>query len=234
MKQKTLLKKLAFNEQDFEDIKNAVTEQEKNTSGEIVLAIAPESSNYAFWKLLTALFAALIVVGCLIPFTNQIYSYIDLIFMPKRTWVLTTVYVLSGVLVAFIVYLLYNIPAFNRRVIPLAARRTAVNNRALRHFVQSGVYKTSGQTGILIFISYFEREIRILADSGINAKVSQDLWNIVADEMTDSLTKGRVKEALLGAINRCGELLSQNFSADSASKNELPDGLVILDKESWV
>ncbi|MBO7639322.1 MAG: hypothetical protein J6S91_10145, partial [Treponema sp.] len=67
MKQKKLLKKLAFSEQDFEDIKKAVTEQEKNTCGEIALAIAPDSSSYAFWELLTALFAALIVIGCLIP-----------------------------------------------------------------------------------------------------------------------------------------------------------------------
>ena len=83
-------------------------------------------------------------------------------------------------------------------------------------------------------MSYFEREIHILPDSGINSKVSQDLWNIIADEMTDSLAKGNAKEALIGAINRCGELLSQNFPLDSHGENELPDGLVILENEPWV
>ncbi len=234
MKQKKLLKKLAFSEQDFEDIKNAVSEQEKSTCGEIALAIAPESSSYAFWELLPALFFALIVIGCLIPFSNHISSLIDLISWPERIWVLPTFYVLAGVAAAAIVYILCNISAVKRRLIPIAARRTAVNNRALRHFVQSGVYKTSGQTGILIFVSYFEREIRILPDSGINSKVSQDLWNIIADEMTDSLAKGNAKEALIGAINRCGELLSQNFPLDSHGENELPDGLVILENEPWV
>ena len=234
MKQKKLLKKLAFTEQDFEDIKDAVCEQEKNTSGEIALAIAPESSSYAFWELLTALFASLVVIGCLIPLTNQISSFIDLISWPERTWVLPTFYVSTGVAAAAILYLLYNISAVKRRFIPSAARRTAVNNRALRYFVQSGVYKTRGQTGILIFVSYFEREIRILADVGINSKVSQDLWNIVADEMTDELTRGNVKEALLGAINRCGTLLAQNFPVESPNENQLPDGLVILDREAWV
>ena len=234
MKQKKLLKKLAFSEQDFEDIKNAVSEQEKNTCGEIALAIAPESSSYAFWELLTALFAALIVIGCLIPFSNHISSLIDLISWPERIWVLPTFYVLTGVAAAAIVYLLYNISAVKRGLIPLMARRTAVNNRALRYFVESGVYKTSGQTGILIFVSYFEREVRILADSGINSKVSQDLWNIIADEMTDSLAKGNVKEALMGAINRCGTLLAQKFPLESKNENQLPDGLVILEKEAWV
>ena len=234
MKQKKLLKKLSFSDQDFEDIKNAVTGQEKNTCGEIALAIAPESSSYEFWVLLTALFAALLVIGCLIPFSNHISSLIDLISWPERIWVLPTFYVLSGVAAAAMVYILCNISAIKRRLIPLAARRTAVNNRALRYFVQSGVYRTSSQTGILIFVSYFEREIRILADSGINSKVSQDLWNIVADEMTDSLANGNTKEALIGAINRCGELLTQNFPLDSEAKNELPDGLVILDNEPWI
>lgn len=234
MKKTKLLKKLNFSDQDFADIKEAVSEQEKNTSGEIALAVAPQSSSYAFWELLTALFTALVLVGCLIPFSAQIYSFLNLISWPERTWILPTFYVLVGVAVAFIVYLLYKIPTFKRRLTPVESRRTAVNNRALRHFVQSGVYRTGGQTGILIFVSYFEREIRILPDTGINSKVSQDLWNLIADEMTDYLAKGKVKEALLAAINRCGSLLAQNFPVESPAQNQLPDGLVILDREAWV
>ena len=48
MKQKTLIKKLKLSEKDFQDIKAAIQNAEEKTTGEIAVAVAPESAHYSF------------------------------------------------------------------------------------------------------------------------------------------------------------------------------------------
>ena len=45
MKYKTLVKKLNLSEEDFEKIKNTVIKCEEKTTGEIAVAVAPESAH---------------------------------------------------------------------------------------------------------------------------------------------------------------------------------------------
>jgi putative membrane protein len=54
MKYKTLIKKLRLSDEDFKTIKNAVAEAEAKTTGEIAVAVTPESARYCFWELLAA------------------------------------------------------------------------------------------------------------------------------------------------------------------------------------
>ena len=89
----------------------------------------------------------------------------------------------------------------------------------------------SAVLGFLIFVSYMERQVRIVADSGIAKKIPQDLWNIIADELAAGIKTGHTKEGFTGAIEKCGELLAEHFPAHSENPNELPDGLVILTED---
>ncbi len=50
MKYKSLIKKLKLTEDDFETIKKTVAEAETKTTGEIAVAVAPESAHYSFWE----------------------------------------------------------------------------------------------------------------------------------------------------------------------------------------
>ncbi len=54
MKYKTLIKKLRLGDAEFKAIKNAVAEAEAKTTGEIAVAVTPESARYCFWELLAA------------------------------------------------------------------------------------------------------------------------------------------------------------------------------------
>ena len=47
---KTVLKKLKLDESAFEKIRLSVKEAEQNTSGEIAVCLANESSDYSFWE----------------------------------------------------------------------------------------------------------------------------------------------------------------------------------------
>ena len=79
-----------------------------------------------------------------------------------------------------------------------------------------------------------EREVRILADTGISSKIDPALWNLIAVDLAEGLGTDDATGAFVRAVERCGELLAEHFPASSnpeENPNELPDGLVILDDE---
>ncbi len=233
MNYNSFVKKLSLGEKDFEEIKDAVSNAEKRTSGEIALAVIPESSSYAFWELLTAVVTALLLAIALFPIADGIYSWLCGIFWGERPWYLAAFFMTVCALAVILLYLAYNIPAIDSIVVPQAARHHAVYARAMRYFTESGVYDTSNHSGVLIFVSYFEREVRIIADRGISEKISQDLWNLIADEISESFSKKNVKEAFVNAVNRCADLLAEYFPLEGEKKNELVDGLVLLRNDRW-
>ncbi len=233
MTYKRFLKKINLSEADLEEIKVAVARAEDRTSGEIALALAAESSSYAFWELFAAVCTVFGLSLCLFPLAPQVYKIFSSYFWGIQPWHLSAFFCLIMVLIVFLLYLLYNIPFLDRQVIPSEARHQAVTNRAFRCFAQNGVYCTSNHCGILVFLSFFEREVRIIADEGISSKISQDMWNLIADEMAGNLKDGHVKDAFLTVVDRCGSLLCEKFPSQGEKKNELSDGLMILEGEKW-
>lgn len=234
MNKKTLEKKIKLSAQDLSEIKNAVIDAEKNTSGEIVLALCSESSSYAFWELLTSLATSLLLMCCIFPLAPQIYSWLGKFIWSIQPWHLLSAYFVITALCVLILYFLFQIPAIDSLIIPNAAKNKNVTNKSLRYFTESNVYNTKNHSGILIFVSYFEKQVRIVADKGISEKISQDLWNLIADEMTENFSRGQVKNAFICAVKKCGDLLAENFPCQNENPNELSDGLVILEDEKWV
>lgn len=234
MKYKTLVKKLNLSENDFENIKKAVAEAESKTTGEIAVAVVPESAHYSFWELLASnVFAALVLI-VLLPFSDAIRGlYRNLYWQNEPSWILPLFYIISCFAAVVIAFYLANIPAVDRVIIPRAVRMSCVTHRAFRYFTESGVYDTAEHSGILIFVSYMERQVRIIADRGISEKISQDLWNLIADELAENLKKGDAALAFTTAIAKCGELLAENFPPHEENPNELSDGLVILEDAEW-
>ncbi len=231
MKYKTMIKNISLKESDFEEIKQAVAQVESVTDGEIALAITAESSSYAFWELAAALVTSLALLCCLLPLAPQIYTWLGTIFWAVHPWYLVAFYLTACGITTVLLYFLYNIPWFDSLVIPRREQLKAVSQKAMRHFAQSGVYCTREHTGVLIFVSWFEREVRIIADKGLHEKISNDMWTLISDEISDCFAKGRVKEGFLLAVNRCGSLLAENFPAHKDNPNELPDGLVVLEDD---
>lgn len=238
MTRNQLLKKIKFSEKDFAEIEDAVKRVEKKTQGEVAVALTAESASYALWEVLASLFTSLVMFCCMIPLSDQIYGWLGSRFWDVQPWYLCVFFVIVCTVITILLYVFYNVPFIDRLVIPSGAKHAAVTNRAMRWFAESGVYSTEKNCGVLVFVSYFEHEVRIVADKGISSKISDDLWNLIADEMTDSISKGNLKEAYISAIEKCGNLLAENFPLDQNStqqkKDELYNGLVVLEEERWV
>ena len=244
MNYKRLIKKLNLSESDKKDIEQAVMQAEAGTKGEIALAITPQSDPYAFWELFLAALTSFLLMCALFPLANQIYAFMNRVFWLPKPWHLIAFYLLAYVIEMFIFYLLYNIPWFDSLIVPERVKEKAVTNRAMRYFAESGVYCTKEHTGILIFVSYLEHEVRIIADKGLNDKISNDLWEQIADEIAQEIAKGSVKAGFLKAIEKCGALFAENFPLESTeprsvtteaaddvvNPDELPNHLVILEE----
>jgi len=234
MKKKTLLKKLKLDDAAFEKIKAEVAAQELKTNGEIAVAVAAESAHYSFWELLAANCVAAVLLIVLFPFSDKIRGlYRHLYWQNEPSWILPLFFIITAFATIAIVFYLANVPAIDRLIIPAGVKRECVNHRSMRYFAESGVYDTKDHSGILIFVSYMERQVRIIADSGISSKISQDLWNLIADELAENLKNGQTTEAFVNAVSKCGELLAENFPAKEENPNELSDGLVILEDAEW-
>jgi putative membrane protein len=102
----------------------------------------------------------------------------------------------------------------------------AVHSRSLAAFTGHGLHYTNAHTGILIFASLLERRVVVLADRGINQKVSAGTWDEVVKILIAGLKSGRSCDAFCKAIELCGELLAEHFPRQADDKDELPNRLV--------
>ena len=229
MKKDRLLKLMNISPIQMREIADTVAEAEKKTTGEIALAVVYQSDSYAFVELFVAFCAAFLSFFILFLCSAPIWNLLErTVWFPSPAQ-LTAVIGGGAATVVFIVYLLVNIPAIDRLIIPNTLKKRRVYARALQHFVESGVYKTTEHSGVLIFASVLERKFFVIADSGIVAKVAQTEWDGICKIMADGLKERHAAQAFVSAVKECGKILQEHFPNKAENPNELPDGLVILE-----
>ena len=82
------------------------------------------------------------------------------------------------------------------------------------------------RTGVLIFASVAERYAEIVADSGINVRVTPDAWTNAVTAMVAAIKAGRTGDGFVAAVELCGAELAQYFPPGELNPNELPDRVV--------
>jgi putative membrane protein len=228
-----MLKKIHLSEDALGNISAAVKKAESATTGEIVLALASESAAYSFWELLFSVLGGAFAFFLLLPFSGVILGFLERLFWSTPAWLLPAFF---GVTCFGLVALLFsaaNIPAVDRLLVPRGVRAQAVQSRAEGFFMQSGVCNTRDRSGVLIFMSYLEREVRIIADVGISAKISNDLWGLIAEDFAAGIGREDTEAAFIRAVERCGELLARHFPAQKSNPDELGNHLIILEDPLW-
>lgn len=230
MTTKKLIASLHLDDAAFNKIQYVVQEEEKRTTGEIACAVTPESATYAFYELVAAMITGALAFTIMLALCGPINRWLDTLFWEVPVWLYPLMCGATFLVAVPLIYALVNIPAVDRLVIPPAARSAATWKRAMRCFAESGVYKTREQSGVLIFVSYLERNVHILADSGIASKIAQERWDEIATELADELSEGDAADAFCNAIHACGNLLAEEFPPHPGDNpDELADGLMILE-----
>jgi putative membrane protein len=207
-----------FSTQDLERIKAAVHQAESKISGEIVPVFVEKSGFYS-----VANYRAAVVAGALVFLLMILFDR----YMPRLAIYDPLLIFLSVVMVGLLGALICNYVDFIKRIfIPQQHFDRATRQRAETAFLQEEVFNTRHRTGIMIFISFFEREVMVIADRGISKVVEQKEWDKMVQGIIQNIRLGKVVDGIEVAILRCGEiLLEKGFLKTADDVNELKDDL---------
>lgn len=210
---------ITFTDADRALVKQAVERAEAGTSGEIVPMVVAASARYREAEFRTGLVLAWLTLALLLT--------IEISWLPWGWHEGNAGLLLLGVVAAYgIGEWLGRFPSVIRLVVSGDRMAQKVRLRAEQLFYQESLHRTKAGTGILILISLLERRVQVLADRGINERVSPGTWERLVHGIIDGIHQGRATEAICEAIRRCGDFLAEVAPAGPGENpNELPDQL---------
>ena len=207
-----------FSAEDLERIRAAVREAESKISGEVVPVFVEKSGHYMIANYRAAVLAATFVFLLIVLFDRYVPSLS--VYDPVLMF---TIVVLGGVIGALMAQF---IPLVKRLMLNQNHFDAATHQRANAMFLDEEVFNTSQRTGIMIFVSFFEREVIVMADTGISKVVDQKEWDNLVRIIIEHTRKGKITDGIVLAIKRCGEiLLEKGFVISPDDVNELKDHL---------
>ena len=210
--------KSRFTEQDLEKIKNAVKHAESKISGEIVPVFVERSGSYEIANYRAgAVFAS---VSFLVIVVIDTYFPAYAIYDPFWIFVAVAADGITGAVLARYV------DPVRKLFLNRGHLEQATSRRAQTAFLSEEVFNTRQRTGIMIFISFFEHKVIVLADSGISKVVEQKEWDALVQGIITNIRQGKLVDGIEAAIRRCGEiLLEKGFVITPDDINELGDEL---------
>lgn len=122
-----------------------------------------------------------------------------------------------------------HIDALRWLFIPYHQMHEEVQSKARSVFFDQRVHHTQGSSGILIYISVFERQAMILADQSAFDAVGQQHLDELCQSLTCQLKAMSPASALIETISTLGQKLASCLPRTAPSTNELPDALVLMD-----
>lgn len=202
-----------FTAEELEQISRAIVAAEAGTSGEIVPLVLARSDEYREAELIAAL-----LLAALLSLVLVLALHHDSVW-----WFLPAL----ALLFPGCRFLVRHMPYLARPFISRSRAERAVRERAVRVFYEQGLHRTEGATGVLIYISLFERRVWILGDSGINSRIAPDAWQEMVAQLIAGIREGKGGAALCEVILSCGRLLHEHFPATPDNRNELSDNLIV-------
>ena len=110
---------------------------------------------------------------------------------------------------------------------PLFRGQTA-RQRAIEVFSRLRVWDTEENSGVLIYLLLADRDVEIVADRGIDARVGAAEWERICKEMESLFRQGRFEEGVVTGIAAITEHLVRHFPARKGDLDELPNAPVVL------
>ena len=202
--------------EDHDRIADAIRAAELKTDGEIYCVVAHSSDDYFFPAAFTA------TIGLFIASLAVAYGL-------EAWWLAIRLphFVLAQLLaLASLCALLWFLPALRIHFVPRRLRYQAAHANAIKQFLARNVHRTKARTGVLVFVSIAERYAEVVADSGINAKVGQHVWDGVVRDLTKHAGDDRLAHGFVRAIGTVGAVLAEHFPVTAGDINELDDHLV--------
>jgi len=189
-----------------------IREIEKNTQAEVVVIVRARSSTYYDVSLWAGFVFQLAVLSYLL-FTPREYNPYWICF--------------AGV-VSFVFGFFFTelVAPFKRLLTPRKRRGKNVEIYARAIFQKAGICHTAEHTGLLIFVSLFERQVFLVPDKGLLLKIPEHLWQTMTEDFNSVFKSNEmITDALLSKLAGLRAILAQYVPPVQDDINELPDDL---------
>jgi putative membrane protein len=187
----------------------AIEDIERGSAAEVVVAVRRRSASYLHANLVIGVAAALAGLAAML-FSEHVFALSSILVDP---------FVVGGIAGAVVELL----PGVKRALSPQAMRRREVLRAARATFVERGVHRTRDRSGVLIYISWLEREVALVADAGIERVLSDETRTGAARAMTAAISAGGA--AVARELARLAPALAAALPCRADDINELPDAI---------
>ena len=100
--------------------------------------------------------------------------------------------------------------------------------RALDIFSQLRIWDTAYNNGVMIYLLLADRNVEIIADRGVDAKVGAAGWERICSEMEKEFKTGNFERGAIKGIEAVSRELAKHFPPYAGEPNELPDAPVVI------
>lgn len=196
-----------FDDAGKQALVQAIKNIEAQSSAEIVIAVRRSSDTYRAADLALGMLAATTALAFML-FSPFAFGTISLFVDP----------LIAGALAAL---LSAYAPFIKLFFLSKSRRREAVRCAATLAFMEQGVHRTRGRTGVLVFLSLLEGMAELVVDTGVEARLEEVERLTMRDAIERAMPARGV--AIAKAIEGMSELLSERLPRLDDDVNELPD-----------
>jgi uncharacterized membrane protein len=107
-------------------------------------------------------------------------------------------------------------------------RDQPARERALDIFSHLRIWDTAHNNGVLVYLLLADRDVEIVADRGIDAKVGRAGWEKICRDMEAEFKTGNFGGGVIRGIAAVSRQLAAHFPPEAHPRNELPDRPVVI------
>ncbi len=193
-------------------LKAAIQSIESHSSAEVVISVRPRSGNYSHTTV-TAAFIASLLMSAVLLYAEAPFALHWFLIDPA----------LAGLIVGIVCH---NFPPCQRLFTTEFGRRARVREAAQSTFFAKGVRLTQGRTGMLVYISIFERTIEIVCDAAVaQATADNPAWQAAVRTLRVEMLAGSNVVKIADALKTLGPILGEKLPRAADDVNELPDDI---------
>ncbi|NPA67248.1 MAG: hypothetical protein GXO50_01415 [Chlorobi bacterium] len=202
-----------FNDDFKSELYKTIEDIENKSLVEIVAAVRKNSGNYRDVSLFFASVVSFLIVSWLM-FAEFIIDVYHIYFIALASFVL--LYLICE-LINPLKRLLIRKKRMNRNV--------EIYGRAI--FQKGGIRFTGQKTGVLIFLSVFEKQVLILPDRGALTAVPDEEWQTLNNNFQTVFNRKDIATAFIKELKNSGKIFAEYILPAENDINELPDDLEV-------
>jgi putative membrane protein len=200
----------SLNAKDKESFLAATKLLESHSSAEIVISVRGKSGSYLHVPFIVGILTALASLSYML-FSEDVFPIHSFAYGP-------VIVGLGFGLISSESWLLA------RWLTRQSQKRRWVEQAAKACFFDKKIYKTTGRSGLLLYISLLERMSTIVCDLGVEKGLSPAILEEHGQVIDDLVRKGRPGTEVAHELEKLAPYLAKALPADEDDINELPDG----------